>query len=69
MGYELVPAYIAADPAGQATLAATADTFASVALVTLYDGLHHLNTSHQAQPERVAASLRRLWTRAERTNG
>jgi pimeloyl-ACP methyl ester carboxylesterase len=35
----------------------------------LYDGLHHLNTSHQAQPERVAASLRRLWARAERTNG
>jgi hypothetical protein len=34
MGCELVPAYIAADPAGQATLAATADTFASVALVT-----------------------------------
>ena len=34
MGYELVPAYINADPAGQATLAATADTFAAVALVT-----------------------------------
>ena len=34
MGYELVPAYIAADPAGQATLALTADTFAAVALVT-----------------------------------
>ena len=34
MAYELVPAYIAADPAGQATLAATADTFAAVALVT-----------------------------------
>jgi hypothetical protein len=34
MGYELVPAYVAADPAGQATLAATADTFAAIALVT-----------------------------------
>jgi hypothetical protein len=34
MGYELVPAYLAADLAGQATLAATADTFAAVALVT-----------------------------------
>jgi hypothetical protein len=34
MGYELVPAYIAANAAGQATLAATADTFAAVALVT-----------------------------------
>jgi hypothetical protein len=34
MGYELVPAYIAADSAGQATLAATADTFAALALVT-----------------------------------
>jgi hypothetical protein len=34
MGYELVPAYLAADPAGQTTLAATADTFAAIALVT-----------------------------------
>jgi hypothetical protein len=34
MGYELVPAYVAADPAGQATLAATVDTFAAIALVT-----------------------------------
>jgi hypothetical protein len=34
MGYELVPAYINAAPAGQATLAATADTFATTALVT-----------------------------------
>jgi hypothetical protein len=31
MGYELVPAYVAADPGGQATLAAT---FAATALVT-----------------------------------
>jgi hypothetical protein len=29
MGYELVPEDIAADPAGQAALAATADTFAA----------------------------------------
>lgn len=34
MAYELVPAYTEADPAGQATLAATADTFAATALVT-----------------------------------
>jgi hypothetical protein len=34
MGYELVPAYLAADPGGQATLAATADSFAATALVT-----------------------------------
>jgi hypothetical protein len=34
MGYQLVPAYLTADPAGQATLAATADTFAAIALVT-----------------------------------
>jgi hypothetical protein len=33
-GYELVPAYIDADPAGQATPAAPADTFAAIALVT-----------------------------------
>ena len=29
-----------------------------------YDGLHHLNTSHQAEPARVAAALRRHWSRA-----
>jgi hypothetical protein len=34
MGYELVPAYLAADSAGQATLAAIADTFTAIALVT-----------------------------------
>ena len=32
--------------------------------VDRYDGLHHLNTSHKAQPARVAAALRRLWARA-----
>jgi pimeloyl-ACP methyl ester carboxylesterase len=30
-------------------------------VVERYEGLHHLNTSHVAEPERVAASLRRLW--------
>ncbi|MGZ8741816.1 MAG: DUF4386 family protein [Nocardioides sp.] len=34
IAYELVPAYTDADPAGQATLAATFDTFAATALVT-----------------------------------
>jgi hypothetical protein len=34
LAYELVPAYVDADPAGQATLAVTADTFAATALVT-----------------------------------
>jgi len=34
MAYELVPAYSDADPAAQATLAATFDTFAATALVT-----------------------------------
>lgn len=28
-----------------------------------FDGLHHLNTSHQAEPARVAALLRELWSR------
>jgi len=32
--YELVPAYVNADPGGQATLAAVADTLAATALVT-----------------------------------
>lgn len=31
-----------------------------------FEGLHHLNTSHQAQPERVAELLRALWARAGR---
>ena len=30
-----------------------------------FDGLHHLNTSHQAEPERVARTLNDFWTRAE----
>jgi len=32
----------------------------------VYDGLHHLNTSHQAEPDRVAATLTDFWERAER---
>jgi pimeloyl-ACP methyl ester carboxylesterase len=31
----------------------------------LYLGLHHLNTSHVAEPRRVATALRSLWARAE----
>jgi pimeloyl-ACP methyl ester carboxylesterase len=27
-----------------------------------YEGLHHLNTSHAAEPARVAAALRRVWS-------
>jgi pimeloyl-ACP methyl ester carboxylesterase len=30
----------------------------------VFDGLHHLNTSHQAEPDRVAALLREHWARA-----
>ena len=30
--------------------------------VELYEGLSHMNTSHVAEPERVAAALRRLWS-------
>jgi len=26
-----------------------------------YEGIHHMNTSHAAEPARVAASLRRVW--------
>jgi hypothetical protein len=26
-----------------------------------YVGLHHLNTSHQAEPDRVAAALKKMW--------
>lgn len=31
----------------------------------LYEGIHHLNTSHQREPARVVSALRRLWSRAE----
>jgi pimeloyl-ACP methyl ester carboxylesterase len=31
----------------------------------IYAGLHHLHTSHIAEPARVAAALRSLWARAE----
>jgi hypothetical protein len=31
----------------------------------LYEGIHHLGTSHQREPARVATALRRLWSRAE----
>ncbi len=27
-----------------------------------YEGLHHMNTSHLAEPARVAAALRRMWS-------
>lgn len=30
----------------------------------LYEGFHHLETSHQRAPARVASALRRLWSRA-----
>jgi pimeloyl-ACP methyl ester carboxylesterase len=30
-----------------------------------FEGLHHLNASHQAEPERTATLLRALWARAE----
>lgn len=32
------------------------------ATVERFEGLHHLNTSHVAEPARVAALLRQLWT-------
>jgi pimeloyl-ACP methyl ester carboxylesterase len=31
----------------------------------VFDGLHHLNTSHQAEPDRVALALLNFWERAE----
>jgi hypothetical protein len=30
----------------------------------MFEGLHHLNTSHTAEPERVATRLTELWARA-----
>jgi pimeloyl-ACP methyl ester carboxylesterase len=32
----------------------------------VFDGLHHMNTSHAAEPERTAELLRDFWARAER---
>jgi pimeloyl-ACP methyl ester carboxylesterase len=31
----------------------------------VFEGLHHLNTSHQAEPDRVAATLLAFWERSE----
>ena len=31
----------------------------------VFEGLHHLNTSHQAEPDRVAATLKAFWQRSE----
>lgn len=39
-----------------------ADVFPNIT-VELYEGLSHMNTPHVAEPERVAAALRRLWGR------
>ena len=39
-----------------------ADVFPNIT-VELYEGLSHMNTSHVAEPERVATALRRLWGR------
>lgn len=33
----------------------------------VYEGLHHLNTSHMAEPARVAVTLARFWERSEGT--
>ena len=35
--------------------------------VERYEGIHHLNPSHMAEPGRVAAALERLWADAETT--
>jgi hypothetical protein len=31
----------------------------------IFEGLHHLNPAHQAEPERAAATLSAFWERAE----
>jgi pimeloyl-ACP methyl ester carboxylesterase len=31
----------------------------------VFEGLHHLNTSHQAEPDRVAATLKAFWEQSE----
>ena len=35
----------------------------------VYEGLHHLNTSHQAEPDRVAATLVAFWEGSETASG
>jgi pimeloyl-ACP methyl ester carboxylesterase len=35
----------------------------------LYEGVHHLDTSHRREPARVASALRRLWSRAQSVPG
>jgi pimeloyl-ACP methyl ester carboxylesterase len=45
----------------EARLAKLFPSFSSVR----FEGLHHMNTSHQAEPDHVAALLNELWARAE----
>lgn len=42
-------------------MAARASSRWPAAGIERYEGLHHLNTSHQAEPGRVASALRDLW--------
>ena len=35
----------------------------------VFEGLHHLNPAHQAEPDRVAAILSKFWARAEEPTG
>jgi hypothetical protein len=53
------------NPRWEAMAERTAGRFTD-AEVERYEGLHHLNTSHMAEPKRVALALDKLWTRAER---
>jgi pimeloyl-ACP methyl ester carboxylesterase len=53
------------NPRWEAMAERTAGRFQDVE-VERYEGLHHLNTSHAAEPRRVAIALMNLWTRAER---
>jgi pimeloyl-ACP methyl ester carboxylesterase len=53
------------NPRWEAMAERTAGRFTDVE-VERYEGLHHLNTSHMAEPKRVALALDKLWTRAER---
>lgn len=53
------------NPRWEAMAERTASRFRDVE-VERYEGLHHLNTAHVAEPRRVAVALMKLWTYAER---
>lgn len=66
------PAYFAIGTLSNPTFERQARRVAELwpqATIETYDGLHHLNPPHLAEPARLAKSLLEAWSMAERTDG